>query len=151
MATRSSTWLRALAIVLGLFALGHTLGTASPKVTRGMRESIVFSAMQGFRFPVMGFERSHWDFYRGFAITASVTMAVMAVVAWQLSSLARRYPREALPMAITLLVGCVGLLVLCWAFFFAVPVVFSAVAVGCAGMGVVRLRGESAGATVVRS
>ncbi|MFL5607564.1 MAG: LIC_13387 family protein [Gemmatimonadaceae bacterium] len=139
---RSSTWLRALAIVLGLFALGHTLGTASPKVTRGARESIVFMAMQGFRFPMMGFERSHWDFYRGFAITVSVTMAVMAAVSWQLARIAQRSPREALPMAVTLLLGSVGLLVLCWAFFFTPPVVFSAVAVACASMAVVRLRGE---------
>jgi hypothetical protein len=142
---RSWIWLRALAIVLGLFALGHTLGTASPKVTRGPRESIVFMAMQGFRFPMLGFERSHWDFYRGFAITVSVTMAVIAVVAWQLSGVARRHPREALPIAVTLLVGCVGLLVLCWAFFFTPPIVFSVVAVGCAGMAVARLRAEAAG------
>ncbi|MDQ6634485.1 MAG: hypothetical protein M3Z10_06965 [Gemmatimonadota bacterium] len=140
---RSSTWLRALAVVLGLFTLGHTLGTSSPKVTHGARESIVFAAMQGFRFPMMGFERSHWDFYRGFAISGSVLMAVMAVVAWQLASIARRYPREALPMAWTLLLGSVGLLVVCWAFFFAVPIVFSAVAVLLAGMAVVALRAES--------
>jgi hypothetical protein len=140
---RSSTWLRALAIVLGLFALGHTLGTASPTVTRGPRESIVFMAMQGFRFPMMGFERSHWDFYRGFALTVSVLMAVIAVVAWQLSGVARRNGGEALPMAVTLLVGCVGLLVLCWAFFFSPAIVFSVVAVWVAGMAVVRLRAES--------
>jgi hypothetical protein len=140
---RSSTWLRSLAIVLGLFTLGHTLGTSSPKVTHGARESIVFAAMQGFRFPMMGFERSHWDFYRGFAITGSVLMAVMAAVSWQLGRIAQRSPREAQPMAWTLLLGSIGLLVLCWAFFFAVPIVFSVVAVACAGMAVVRLRAES--------
>jgi hypothetical protein len=46
-------------------------------------------------------------------------------------------------MAWTLLAGSVGLLVVCWAFFFAVPIVFSVVAVGLAGMAVVRLRAES--------
>ena len=49
--------------------------------------------MQAFRFPVMGFDRSHWDFYRGFALTDSVLMAVMAVIAWQLAAVARRSPR----------------------------------------------------------
>ena len=43
---RSSTWLHALAVVLGLFALGHTLGADFPKVTRGSRESMVFLAMR---------------------------------------------------------------------------------------------------------
>jgi hypothetical protein len=139
---RSSTWLRALAVVLGLFALGHTLGADFPKVRRGPSEAVVFDAMQSFRFPVMGFERSYWDFYRGFALTISVTMVVMAAVSWQLAGIAQRSPREALPMAVTLLVGCVGLLVVSWMFFFAPPVVFSAVAVACASMAVVRLRGE---------
>jgi hypothetical protein len=142
---RSSTWLLALAVVLALFTLGHTLGTASPKVTRGPRESMVFFAMQSFRFDVMGFERSYWDFYRGFALTTSVLMAAMAVVAWQLSAIARRSPREALPMAVTLLLGSVGLLVLGWMFFFTPPIVFSLAAVGCAGMAVVRIRAESRG------
>lgn len=136
-------WLRALGVILALFALGHTLGTASPKVTRGLGERAVFFAMQGFTFPVMGFERSHWDFYRGFAITVSVLMVVMAVVAWQLSTIARRTPAQALPMAVTLLAGSIGLLVLCWGFFFLPPIVFSAVEVGCAGAAVMRLRREA--------
>jgi len=140
---KSSTWLRVLAVVLGLFALGHTVGTAAPKVTRGVRERIVFSAMQGYQFPVMGFDRSYWDFYRGFALTISVLMVVMAVVAWQLAEVSRRNPRAALPMAVTLLVGSVGLLVLGLEFFFAAPILFSGVAVGVAGWVVVLLRRET--------
>jgi hypothetical protein len=139
----SSVWLRALAVILALFTLGHTLGTASPKATRGASESMVFFAMKSYRFPVFGFERSYWDFYRGFALTVSVLMAVMAIAAWQLSAIARRHPAEAVPMAVTLLVGSVGLLVLGWMFFFTPPIVFSVAAVGCAGMAVVRLRAEA--------
>lgn len=138
----STVWLRALGVVLALFALGHTLGTASPKVTRGAAEGAVFFAMQRFTFPVMGFERSHWDFYRGFAISVSVLMAVMALVAWQLSTIARRSPAQAMPMTITLLAGCVGLLVLCWSFFFWPPIVFSIGAVACAAAAMLRLRQE---------
>jgi hypothetical protein len=59
---KSWLWLRAFAVVMGLFALGHTLGTAAPRVTRGPREAALFFAMQSYRFPVMGFERSYWDF-----------------------------------------------------------------------------------------
>jgi hypothetical protein len=138
----SSVWLWALAVVLALFTLGHTLGTASPKARRGASESMVFFAMQSYRFPVLGFERSYWDFYRGFALTVSVLMAVMAIVAWQVAAIARRHPAEALPVAMTLLVGSVGLLVLGWMFFFTAPIVLSLAAVGCAGMAVTRLRAE---------
>lgn len=141
-AARAGTWLRVLAVVLGVFALGHTVGTAAPKVTRGMREAVVVSAMQGYRFPVMGFDRTYWDFYRGFALTISVTMFAMAAVAWQLAAVSRRAPTEALPMAVTLLVGCVGILLVSLKFFFAPPIVFSVMAVGVAGWVVVLLRGR---------
>jgi hypothetical protein len=39
-----------LAVLLAIFAAGHTLGTAAPQVTRGPQEAAVFAAMQGFRF-----------------------------------------------------------------------------------------------------
>ena len=142
---RASIWLRTLAVVMLLFAVGHTLGTASPKVTRGPLEAALFAAMQGYRFPVMGVERSHWDFYRGFAQTISVLMLVVAAFAWQVARIGRRNAAEALPLAVTLLVGCVGQLLLAMRFFFALPIVFAAATVGCAAMAVLRLRGEGRG------
>ena len=140
---KASMWLRALAVVMLLFALGHTLGTASPKVTRGPVEGALFAAMQGYRFPVMGFERSHWDFYRGFAQSISVWMVVVAVIAWQVAQVGRRNAGDALPLAVTLLVGCVGQLLLAARFFFALLMVLAAAAVGCAAMAVVLLRWEA--------
>jgi hypothetical protein len=130
---------RALAVILALFAAGHTLGTAAPHVTRGPAEAELFRAMQGFRFPIMGFERSYWDFYRGFALTISVQLALMAAVAWHVGSLARRAPRQALPIAVALLVACVGVAVISWFFFFGGPIVFSVVATALAGELVRRL------------
>jgi hypothetical protein len=122
-------WLRGLAVLLALFAVGHTLGTAAPHVTRGPQEAAVFEAMQGFSFRVMGFTRTHWEFYRGFALIISVQLLLMATIAWQLSAVSRRDPRRALPMAITLQLGCVGLLVFGWMFFFAAPILMSIMAV----------------------
>jgi hypothetical protein len=119
---------RTLAVILALFAAGHTLGTAAPHVTRGAAEATVFRAMQDFRFPVMGFERSYWDFYRGFALTISVQLALLAVVAWQVGSLSQRDARLALPLGVTVLVGCAGLAVTSWFFFFGAPIAFSIVA-----------------------
>lgn len=125
-------WARALAVVLFLFALGHTLGTAAPRVTRGAPEAALFAAMQGFQFRVMGFDRSYWAFYRGFALTISVLLFAIAVLAWQVQALARHDARRALPMAVTLLLCCVGLAVLSWLFFFGAPIAFAMLAVACA-------------------
>ena len=140
---KASTWLRALAVLMALFTLGHTLGTAAPRVTRGAPEAAIFSAMQSLRFPIMGFDRTHWDFYRGFAITGSILMLFMAIVAWQVGDLAKRDPRSAMPLAVTLLLGSIGLLVVCWCFFFAAPIAFSALAVTLAGGAIVALRSST--------
>ena len=83
-------WLRGLAVLLAIFAVGHTLGTAAPKVTRGPQEAAVFAAMQGFRFPVMGFQRTYWDFHRGFALIISLQLLLMMAIAWQLSTISRQ-------------------------------------------------------------
>jgi hypothetical protein len=125
---RSWVLLRLLAVLLLLFAVGHTLGAAAPHARRGAPEAAVFAAMQGFRFSIMGFERSHWDFYRGFSLIVSVALALMAAVAWQLGRLSRLHPRQALPLAITLAGACLGLLVLSALFFFLAPLILSAFA-----------------------
>jgi hypothetical protein len=77
-------------------------------------------------------------------------MFVMAVVAWQLGAISTRDPREALPMAVTLLLGSIGMLVVGLRFFFAAPMVFSAVSVGCAAVAVTLLSAESRGGTLAR-
>ena len=133
-------WLRATAVILALFALGHTLGTAAPHVSRGAEEAAVFRAMQGFRFPVMGFTRSYWEFYRGFAITISVLQVGLAIVAWQTATVAGREPRAAVPLATTVLATCVGLLIASLVFFFSGPIAMAAAASACAAAGLWCLR-----------
>ena len=132
-------WLRILAILLVIFAVGHTLGTAAPKATHGPEEAAVFAAMQGFRFHIMGFDRTYWDFFRGFALIITVLLLIMAAIAWQLGTISKRSRRIALPMGVTLLIGCVGLLILSWLFFFAAPIATSAMCVVCATIAVILL------------
>lgn len=137
---RSPAVLKSLSVVLFVFALGHTLGTASPQVQRGPSEAALFHAMQSFRFPIMGFTRSYWDFYRGLAITISVLMFALSAIAWQLAIIAKRHGREALPMTLTLLLCCIGLVVVGFEFLFAIPIVFSAVTVLLAAIAAVLMR-----------
>jgi len=136
-------WLRVLAVILAIFAVGHTLGTATPKVTRGSQEAAVFAAMQSFRFPIMGFQRTYWDFHQGFALTITLQLILMTVVAWQLSAISRKSLRLALPMAVALQLGCAGLLVLSCVFFFAAPIAISAVALACSSIAVLLLTRNS--------
>jgi hypothetical protein len=137
---KSATALKILSAILFFFAFGHTLGTVDPHVQGGAAEAAVFAAMKAFRFPIMGFTRSHWDFYRGFAIAITVLLLMLAAIAWQLAAIAKRNPRDVLPIALTLLAGCAGLLIVEFEFFFWGPIVTSVVAVACAALVVIASR-----------
>jgi hypothetical protein len=132
-------WFRALAVILAIFTLGHTVGTWHA-VTAAPEEAAVISAMQSYRLPVMGFMRSYGDFYRGFSVTITVLLIVLTVIAWQLGSMSRRSPEAALPISITLLIGCVANAVVAWNYFFAAPMLMSAATVVCAGVAVALLK-----------
>ena len=131
--------LRALAIVLTLFAIGHTLGTYSPKGTHDPREAGVFASMQSVRFRMNGFDRSHWDFYRGFALTVGALLFVLAGIAWSTGQIAATHPAAAVATAVWLTVACMALLALSVRFFFAVPIAMSAAAAIIAATAVARL------------
>jgi D-alanyl-lipoteichoic acid acyltransferase DltB (MBOAT superfamily) len=126
-------------VVLGIFTLGHTVGTRNP-ITASAEEAVVISRMQQYRVPVMGFLRSYWEFYRGFSITISVLLAALMVFAWQVGSLSRRNPQEARPFANTLLGACVANAIVSFSYFFTAPMVLSTIAVVCAAIGVSLVR-----------
>jgi hypothetical protein len=136
-------WYRALAVVLAFFTLGHTIGTRHA-ITPAPQEAAVISAMQGYQVPVMGFMRTYWDFYRGFSVSITVLLAALAVIAWQLGTLGQRNPREALPLAITVLLACIGQAIISFAYFFTAPMVTSIASVVCAGAGLLALRRQAA-------
>ncbi len=141
-------WFRALAVVLAFFTLGHTVGTRHA-ITSDARETAVLTAMNGFRVPVMGFERTYWQFYRGFSVSITVLLATLMVIAWQLGDLSRRDPRAAMPIATTVLIACVAQLILSFVYFFTAPIIMSVLAVICAAAGTALLardaRGSGAG------
>jgi len=139
---KASIWFRALAVILALFTLGHTVGTIGA-VTAAPEEAAVIAAMQGYRVPVMGFLRTYWEFYRGFSISISVLLAVLAVLAWQVGSLSQRNPRAALPFAITVLIACVAQAIVCFLYFFTAPMALSTLSVVCAGIGTVLIRRDA--------
>lgn len=135
---KASTWFRTLAVILGVLTVGHTVGTMNP-VTKEPGEAAVISTMQGFRVPVMGFERTYWEFYRGFSISITILLAALAVIAWQVATLSRRDPRAAFPFALTVLIACIAQAILSVTNFFTAPIVFTILAVICAAIGTVLL------------
>jgi hypothetical protein len=130
-------WLRVAAVLQAIFALGHTLGGIPQKAIRGAQDQSIFDAMQAFRFDVMGTVRSHWDFYQGFGLTISVNLAILAVLMWQLGNLSRTDSEGARPLVGTLVLSEILIGVLSWKYFFAGPVVTSALVALCLSVALV--------------
>jgi hypothetical protein len=127
---KQSILLRTASLLSLIFCAGHTYGTLKPS-SRGPEEAAVFMAMQAYPFNIMGFRRTHWDFYRGFSLLFSVTLLMLAVLLWQLGGMSKSDPARIRPLIAVLGVGYLGYTVLCGTFFFTAPAVVAASATLC--------------------
>ena len=114
---------RAAAVLLLLFAAGHTLGFREVDPEWGVGS--VVQALQSTRFTVQGFTRTYWDFFLGAGFTVGMLYLFAALLAWQLGGL----PDEVLARMRAVAWGfasCfLGVAILSWRFLFWVPVVLS--------------------------
>lgn len=126
---KSSLLYRISAVLLVLFAAGHTLGFRKVDPRWGV-DSLVAS-MRTIHFLAQGFDRTYYDFYAGFGLFVSVFLLFAAVLAWQLGSL----PKETLalvPLATWSFALCfVVISFFSWKYFFMAPVIFSCVVTLC--------------------
>ena len=126
---RASTLYRAAAVLLVLFAVGHTLGFREADPAWGI--DAVLRSMQSTHFTIQGFTRTYWDFFVGAGFTVGVLYLFAAVLAWQLGSL----PAETLAlMRVTAwgFAGCFAVVtVLSAEYLFWIPIVMSALVTIC--------------------
>ena len=134
---KAATWLRLLAAIMVFFTIGHTIGVLNPPADGAAGQAL--DVMRRALFPIMGFERSYWDFYRGFGFFVSLEFLMFAVIAYQVSVLSRRSARAVLPLMVTLEIGCTVTALLGWIYFFAAPMVTSLAAVVCSTAALVAL------------
>lgn len=69
------------------FTVGHTIGVLNQHAEGVAGQAL--DAMRRTRFPIMGFERSYWNFYRKFGFFMSLEFLLLAVIAYQLSVMSR--------------------------------------------------------------
>jgi len=92
---------RIAAVIFVLFALGHTCGFLSLRAPD--QGSAVYEAMNSVHFVVHGRSYPYGGFYRGFGLSCTVSMILLAFLSWHLGKLARSAPAT---------IGFMG-----WAFF----------------------------------
>ena len=122
---RPSLFFRIAGIVNLLFAVGHTAGFLSfaPKSADGqaaVRAMAVVFSEDGARYSYAGF-------YRGFGLSCTLAMLLIAIWCWWLGGLAKTTPRATVTPGLALLAYQVGGLVLAALYFPAPAVVFAAI------------------------
>ena len=127
---RAHVPLRIAAVVTGLLFAGHTAGMPWTPA-QSARGTALVAEMKAYRFDVMGFTRGYWDFYLGFGLTVSVSLAAFAIVLWQLGALAKAAPGAARPMIATLLAAFAGFALLDAMYFFTAPLVLTVPVAAC--------------------
>jgi hypothetical protein len=126
---RASMFYRIAAVLLLLFAVGHTLGFRQSDPRWGVDALLV--AMQSIHFEVQGFNRTYWDLFVAAGLSVGVFYLFAAILAWQLGGL----PAATLAR----LRGTVWAFALCFAvitvvscrYLFILPIAFSIVITLC--------------------
>src|SRR5579863_1122826 len=126
---KASTFYRIAAVLLLLFALGHTLGFRQSDPQWGV--DALLSSMRSIHFDVQGFNRSYWDLFLAAGFSVGVFYLFAAILAWQLGGL----PAPTL----ALMRGTSWAFALCFAavavvscrYLFILPIAFSIVITAC--------------------
>src|SRR5215475_15157176 len=82
---RASLLYRIAAVLLLLFALGHTLGFRQSDPA--WKVDALLDSMRSIHFDVQGFSRTYWDLFLAAGFSVGVFYLFAAVLAWQLGSL----------------------------------------------------------------
>ena len=145
MTTMTTTiWLRISSVITLLFAAGHTLGGL--KYWSPMGDNAVLQAMRTVHFDAMGANRSYLDFYLGFGYSLSVIQLMLAVLLWQLATLARTNALTVRPMIAVITLAVAACAVIAWRFILPVPALFSLVQLASLVAAYAVARGKSASA-----
>jgi len=126
---KASILYRIAAVLLLLFAAGHTLGFRQSDPAWAV--DALLGSMRSIHFDVQGFSRTYWDLFVAAGFSVGVFYLFAAVLAWQLGGLA--------PETLALLRGPRWALVVCfaaiavvsWRYLFILPIVFSVVITLC--------------------
>src|SRR3984893_8332013 len=130
---KASAFYRIAAVLLLLFAAGHTLGFRQSDPTWGV--DALLASMRSIHFEVQGFSRTYWDLFVGAGFFVSVFLLFAAVLAWQLGGLSAETLGLMRPTAWALALCFVAVTILSWRYFFIFPFLNPDYGVfGCCGM-----------------
>ena len=120
---KASIFYRIAAVLLLLFAAGHTLGFRQSDPQWGV--DALLASMQSVHFEVQGFNRTYWDLFVAAGFCVGIFYLFAAILAWQLA----RLPAATLALmrgtAWAFAVCFAAITVVSWRYLFIIPVAFS--------------------------
>jgi hypothetical protein len=120
---KASVFYRVAAVLLLLFAAGHTLGFRQSDPAWGV--DALLSSMRSIHFDVQGFSRTYWDLFVAGGFSASVFFLFAAILAWQLAGLPAATLALMRGTAWAFALSFAAITVVSWRYLFIVPIVFS--------------------------
>jgi len=126
---KASIFYRTAAVLLLLFAAGHTFGFRQNNPQWGA--DAVLGLMRSVHFDAQGFTRTYWDFFSAFGLFFSVFLLFAAALAWLLGGLPAETLASVRSIAWALAFCFVAVTALSWRYAFTTPIVFSILITVC--------------------
>jgi hypothetical protein len=128
-------YLRVASLLALLHAVLHTIGGVFGKPDSGPQQAAV-AAMKANQFPLMGATRSYWSFYMGMGLAVTICLTIIAIVLWQLSSLAKTGACRLRPICMAFLLAFLLLAVNSSIYFCPLPAIMELVIALCLAMAI---------------
>jgi len=119
----ASMFYRIAAVLLLLFAVGHTLGFRQSDPQWGV--DALLASMQSVHFEVQGFNRTYWDLFVAAGFCVGIFYLFAAILAWQLARLPAATLALMRGIAWAFAACFAAVTVVRWKYLFMLPVAFS--------------------------
>lgn len=126
---KASAFYRIAAVLLLLFAAGHTLGFRQSDPKWGV--DTLLASMRLIHFNVQGFSRTYWDLFVAAGFSVGVFYLFTAILAWQLGGLPAETLARMRGTAWAFALCFAAIAVVSWRYLFILPIVFSLVITVC--------------------
>ena len=126
---KASILYRVAAVLLLLFAVGHTLGFSQSDPKWGV--DALLGSMRSIHFDVQGFNRTYWDLFVAAGFSVGVFYLLAAILAWQLGSLPAATLALMRGTAWAFAICFAAITVVSWRYLFIIPIAFSIVIALC--------------------
>jgi len=126
---RASIFYRIAAVLLLLFAAGHTLGFRQSDPAWGV--DALLASMRSIHFDVQGFSRTYWDLFVANGLSVGVFYLFAAILAWQLGGLPAETRAMMRGTAWMFALCFAGITVVSWRYLFIPPIVLSSLITIC--------------------